>query len=235
MIQIIIKVFIIVIIVFPSYSQSDTIIKKNELVEIKFDSLKSEIKILKDEIKVLKENVIENQISKKFFDSIVSSQWNIFSTILFVIIALFSILVAINIYQFLKNAYKDLPELKKHKENIDKELPLIWHSIEENRFNVNRALYFLFTEANNFERATIHALRSISFFTKINDWQGELLWINRARNGFSESNNDQRNQFLQNFLEEARDILNRIINIEHPEGNQNPIIARKLLNEINEA
>jgi len=94
--------------------------------------------------------------------------------------------------------------------------------LERVNFNSNRALYFTFYFQANYSWSCIFALRSLTYFNGITNLNGVSHWLNNASKSYESLNPDQKQFFDSSFKDEAKGILNIVLDSEY--AKDTPII-----------
>lgn len=193
---------------------------------VKINKLTLQVDSLQKEIVNIKNEMVDLKISKNYFDIIVGSQWNIFSTIL---TGIFVILTLVNF----KAIFKDLPKLKSDLQIATNQLKQFGDNLDETKFNSNRAFFLGHFNRNNFDWATIIALRCVELSIKNKDLKGILSWTNQAAEAYDKTNESQKRFFKEGFLVEANhriDLALGIEDIDDPTYRQQISALREKLN-----
>jgi hypothetical protein len=136
------------------------------------DSLKAEIKTIHENIKYL-------QIDRKWFTSIINTQWSFFNSIIFILIALAGFFTWRKVIVEI-NKYKRKIDSKISKEEFYEKLKSIVMTVDSLDVNLKRGLYVGYYNANDFGWATIFAIRQIPYFVNKKDTDSCNLWISKA-------------------------------------------------------
>ena len=198
------------------------------------DSLESVIQI--------QQNQIENlEISQNWFDTLVSSQWNIFSTIIFLIIAVIGF---ISWKYLFRDVRKKLDELEKsitylNNQNDDNEnnIELIANNLEDinnriniNKANIHRSLYVSYLAQGDISWACMFAIREIEYFFDIDDDPGATTWMDSA---ISCLDNPKINKkFIASKKQEIQRILGKKERLELEEANHSLSTLKSKLTDI---
>lgn len=183
-------IFALLIITFPTFSNdSDSLIKSNQK---QLYELEKEVDSLENELKNLK-------ISKEYFDIVVGSQWNIFSTIIAILIAVFTI----GLFKFF---LRDFVKYKKQQEQHEKVIKSIEKKAYQSYFNSQRAYFTIQKERKNFKWAAISAFRcmDMSFYTQ--NPNGVITWLKNFEEMFDKITDKRK--FVKSFEEEIFSQLN---------------------------
>lgn len=203
-------IFNIILTLIPNISHS----QDNKSLRDSLDYYKMEIENIKSELNQLKSKTLELEISKNYFDIIISSQWNTFSTIISVIVGALAIFAGIKIYKDIKISFKDIPELKKNQQQLMNDIQSLRNDLKEIKFNANRAFFLGHLNRNNFDWATIASLRSMEYSIQNRDVNGILSWLNEAKESFEKANEMQRKRIKRDFYDEINQQINNALDLQ---------------------
>jgi hypothetical protein len=113
-----------------------------------------------------------------------------------------------------KTIIKDVPKLKSNLLNATNQLKQLEDNLDETKFNSNRAFFLGHLNRNNFDWATIIALRCVELSVKNKDLQGILSWTKEASEAYDKANENQKKNFKKRFLAEANRRIDLALNIQ---------------------
>lgn len=195
---------------------------------------KEELAKVNLELLELKGKIKELEISKSYFDIIVNSQWNTFSTFLAVILGTLGIAAGIQIFKDYKISFKEIPDMKKKLEQIANDLKSFRSEVNEVKFNANRAFYLGHLNRENHDWATIAAMRSMELSLTNKDVNGILSWLKSAKRAFDKADDNQKARVKRDFKDEINKRIDKALElhgIEDPDFYSKLKQFKKIINE----
>jgi hypothetical protein len=207
-------------------AQEKVNITQQEIVELKneFIILQKKNEEIEKAMIEYKSQLNEVRLEKNFYDIIVSSQWNIFSTILFLIL---TVVLAINLKTFLR----DIPQTKKKVEELEKLIKESKHIAVDALWNSNRAQYDTHKYNKSYEFAALFASRCMIYFTNENDVNGELHWLNNIKESIRNVTGKLKKKRIES---EVLRNLKEVKNHSEPHFGENISLADEIIKSIND-